>query len=414
VDQDASASREYRLLIALGVLVALVFLRAPGSSDVSIWLGWQERALNLGLLKGYKTRWVDYPPLSFTILWVTGKLSLLAGIKRHLGLKVMLLVFLLATLACAQAWRRNVRITAALLWLVIPDSVALGYLDVMYAPTLLGMVWAMHAGRSALALLLLACSCLLKWQPLLLAPFVVAHLVRQGALSSPRQAARVLWPTLGAVLAVVIIFNPGIFGAFGRALRHPTLSSNALNFQWILTYALRVRYPDTFEALQEGAVWRLRMPSPLDSGAIPWSSVALWAMRIPFFALYFFVLGVFARRPRRFEEFLSFSFVGYASYYTMATGVHENHLFPGCLIMLGLAALDLTRMSTYLLWTTIHNVNAFFFYGCAGEEPPWSRVVGVDLSLVLAAFNVLVFILLFLEYVWDEIRGQTHLGERPA
>jgi hypothetical protein len=413
MEQDGSTSREFRLMIVLGVLVALVFLRAPGSSDVSIWLGWQERALDLGLLKGYKTRWVDYPPLSFLLLWVMGKISYLADIKRHLGLKVMLLVFLLATLACAQAWHRNVRITTALLWLVIPDSVALGYLDVIYAPALLGMVWAMHAGRSALALLLLACSCLLKWQPLILAPFVVAYLVHRGEFSSPRRAARVLWPTLSAVLAVAIIFSPGFLGAFGRALRHPSLSSNALNFQWILTYALRVLYPDAFEALQEGAAWRVRLPSALDSGAIPWSSVALWAMRIPFFAVYFLVLGTFLRRPRRFEEFLSFSFVGYASYYTMATGVHENHLFPGCLIMLSLAALDISRMSTYLLWTTIHNVNEFFFYGCAGEEPPWSRVVGVDLSLLLAAFNVLVFIILFLEHVWDEIRGRTR-EERSA
>jgi hypothetical protein len=407
--EGGDADGDLKALIALGVIIAIVFLDVMGTTDVHIWVGWQQRALRFGLLDGYHTRWVDYPPLSFTLLWIAGKLSYLAGIPKHLGLKLMLLAFLLVTVALAQAWRRDWWITLALLWLAIPDSVALGYLDILYAPTLLAMVWALQSGRRALAPLLLACSCLMKWQPLILAPFLIVHLWRDGAMSTARQAARLLWPAVGAVLAVVVVFNEGIFGAFGRALTHPYLSANALNFQWILTGAVRIRHPEAFEGLLDGAVWPLTVPSELDR--LPWSSVALWSLRAPFFALYFFILAVFARHRRGLAEFLSFSFVGYACYFIMATGVHENHLFPGCLLLLGLGALEPSRMSTYLLWTTIHNLNCFFFYGCSGEEPRWLGDIGGGLSLLLAAFNVLVFVVLLLERVWDEMAGRRVSGQ---
>lgn len=390
----APGNREYAALAALGVLLAAVFLNAPGSSDMDIWMAWQRRVLRFGLVEGYERQAADYPPLSFVLLWLSGKLSGAVDITMRLGIKLFLFVFLLATVAVVHAWRREAKLTAALLWLAVPSSVALGYLDVWYAPLLLGAVWALSAGRTSLGVLLFACACAVKWQPLVLAPFLLVHLVRHGHLASAGKAARVLAPSLALVAGCLVVFGPEVFRAFGRALLHPNLSAQALNFHWVVTYLLRVLHPEAFGDLWDGVVWRLR----------PGSAVALWAMRLPFVVFYLSTLWVFARRARPVEELLSLSFVGYVSYFIFATGVHENHLFPACLIALALAGLQPGRLGAYLLWTTVANINIYFYYGVDGVEPTWRRVLGIDLSVLLAAANVLFFLVLFLERVWDEVR----------
>jgi hypothetical protein len=391
----AAAHRDYAALAALVVLLAVVFLNAPGSPDMDIWMAWQRRVLRFGLVDGYARQAADYPPLSFVLLWLAGKLAEAVGVTMRFGIKLVLLVFLLASLGVVHASLRSAKLTAAFLWLALPSSVALGYLDVWYAPMLLGAVWALRTGRPPLAVLLFTCACLVKWQPLVLAPFLLVHLARHGHLSSARASARVLMPSLALVAALLAVFGAEVFRAFARALLHPNLSAQALNFQWVITYLLRVFYPETFGELWDGVVWRLR----------PGTSSALWAMRIPFAVFYLSSLWVFARRARPIEELLSLSFVGYASYFMFATGVHENHLFPACLVAFALAGLQPGRLGAYLLWTTVANVNMYFYYGVDGIEPTWSRVLGIDLSVLLAAANVVLFLLLFLERVWDEARA---------
>ncbi len=384
-------------LLVLGVLAGLVLLRSYGTSDMDNWLLWQKRTLHDGLVRGYASQASDYPPLAFALLWLAGKVDRLVNIDHLLGIKASLFVFYLGAIATLLAWRRDLWLAVASIWLLLPNGIGLAYTDVHFAPILLGALWAFSLGSNGIGLFLYTTACLIKWQPLIVAPFVLIYLfAKRPRLSDRRAWARLLLPTLALLTFVGVVFGMESVRAFARAFgavsHHPNLSGNALNLHWVITWLVATVHPQTFGGLHDGMVWRIR------SGA----DAAQWWLRVPFAVCYLATLLAFARRRLSFADFLRLSFVGYVVYFMLNTGVHENHLYVPALLALTLTGIDRRFLPVFLLWTTYGNLNQFFFYGCDGREPSWSRVVGLDLSVAIACVGLVMFAALLLDEVWHQ------------
>src|SRR5438552_18616184 len=94
-----------------------------------------------------------------------------------LALKWSLFIFLLATAASFYWLSRNLILTAALEFSLIPNSVALGYLDIYFAPFLIAAFFCLQRGHFTIGVVLFAISCSIKWQPLLIAPFICIYVM---------------------------------------------------------------------------------------------------------------------------------------------------------------------------------------------------------------------------------------------
>src|SRR5262249_40600305 len=84
--------------------------------------------------------------------------------------------------------------------------------------------------------------------------------------------------------------------------------------------------------------------------------------------------------------------LGYLAYFTFNVGVHENHLFLPIILGLFLAAQNRSYLPLALATALIANLNLLVFYGIDGKGLPFDRVVGIDLSVVLAVLEVVFFL----------------------
>src|SRR5205085_6325742 len=162
---------------ALVNVIALSFFFSPGGGDVEIWNNWMREISDRGLVGGYISSDTDYPPLAFIILAAVVKCAAAFGASPFVVLKCSLFAFLLATAACFYWFTRNLVITAALELALILNSMALGYLDIFVAPFLIAGLFFLQRGNRNLGFLLFAISCLTKWQPLIIAPFVCLYVL---------------------------------------------------------------------------------------------------------------------------------------------------------------------------------------------------------------------------------------------
>src|SRR5712671_3866152 len=130
-----------------------------------------------GLIGGFVHSGTDYPPLSLIILAAVSRCADAFGITIFMALKCSLLIFLIATGASFYWFSRSLILTAALEFSLILNSVALGYLDIYFAPFLIAAFFCLQRGHFTIGVILFALSCSIKWQPLLLAPFICIYVM---------------------------------------------------------------------------------------------------------------------------------------------------------------------------------------------------------------------------------------------
>jgi hypothetical protein len=388
------------LLLGLTTAVALLFLNAKGTDDIKVWSRWIQEMQARGIIGGYASVAPDYPypPLSFVILWivanVAGKITALGwlSISEVTGIKLSLLLGLLLTTLVFYLITRNLLLTIAVQLALIPNSVDLAYLDIYFAPLLLGACWAAQRRRWPLFAVLFTLTCLVKWQPVILAPFFALYLLN---IRHPREWRAIPWrviltsvlvPAGGVALAVLAVFGTAVLAALQHAVSFPILSAQGLNFNWLLTGLLHVLDPAAYGPLVDGAIRPITLP--------PGSLVGLLA-KLLFFALYGGLLLRFLVAPKTYSNLLRYALLGYLAYFLFNTGVHENHLFPAILLTALLAALSATDLPLFLTWALIANLNPFLFYGIDGRALPFNRVIwGFDTSLLIAAASVALFLTL--------------------
>lgn len=369
-------------------LIAVSFFFSPGTGDVAIWETWMREISSYGVIGGFAHTGTDYPPFAFIILGAVVRCAQAFGVPEVLVLKCSLLLFLFATTACFYWFTRNLVLSAGLELTLVLNSVALGYLDIYFAPFLIAGLFLLGRQQFISGFLFYAVSCSIKWQPLIIAPFVCLY-VLNAATARPTGRTRIkslLAPFAVTALVVVIpifaVFSvPALFDSFRRAATyHRFLSGYALNLPWIETWALRFFQPEKYGALQNGAI----------DAFITREALIVWPNKILFYLSYAAVLFVFARQAKTFERLLVYSMLGYLAYFSFNTGVHENHLFLVCCLAWMLVFVEPTELVRCINFSLAANANLFLFFGVFGQRLN-PIIAGVDITLLFVLANLCLF-----------------------
>jgi hypothetical protein len=392
-------------------LIAVSLFFSPGTGDVATWETWIREMSAFGLVGGFVHSGTDYPPLSLIILETVSRCADLFGINVLLTLKCSLLIFLVATAATFYWFSRDLILTATLEFSLILNSVALGYLDIYFAPFLIAAFFFLQRGHFTIGVLMFAISCSIKWQPLLLAPFICVYVMTAASdgLSSRDKAFKRVLPFIIAALVValpmVVMFGAGaIINSLRRATTmHNFISGYALNFGWLHTWALHLLAPEKYGSLENGEIDLIQTRDAL----------VLLPERILFYASYFGILWAFVRNTKTFERLVPYSMLGYLSYFLFNTGVHENHLFPIACLAWILVFIDSKELIRAINFSIAANINLFLFAGVFGQGVR-CVIAGVDITLWFALANIGLFIGLLLHTFRTDHVGFRFWARQPA
>ena len=373
-------------LLINGLALSLVF--SPGTSDVEIWNNWMREISNSGVIGGYTHSDTDYPPLAFILLGAVSKFAAAFGVPQFLVLKFSLLLFLIATAASFYWFTRNLVLTAALEFALTLNSMGLAYLDIYFAPFLIAGLFLLQRGNLNLGFALFAISCAIKWQPLIVAPFVCLYVFsRAGERSNEKRdrfKARIVPFALVAAIALPIVFVFGwkIFDSLRRAMTyHIFLSAYGLNFSWIHTWILHLVQPEKYGALQNGGIGIFQTRDL-------W---VIWPEKSLFYISYAVIFLAFARQTKTFERLIVYSMLGYLAYFVFNTSVHENHLFLVCVLAWMLAFLQPDQLVRSINFSLAANANLFLFYGVFGDRSLPRVLAGFDITILFAVANLCLF-----------------------
>ena len=399
------------LLLVLTVILSLIMIRSPGTEDVTTFLYWTELVYQNGLVAGYSKIISDlhffYPPLSATILYIARAFGKALELSPLMSFKVTILTFQLLSTGVILLLSSSYWVAAALNASLLLSGVGLGYMDVCVAPFLILAFWAFQSRRDVLGAALFLIACLIKWQPLILIPFIGVYLFEISDLQSCLNAVRrpLFWH-LVILVALTIALLSWLFGlAPARALRYAMsegfLSGNALNVPWIAGYFYKLLFSSSFLMQNELS------PS--------WpTSIHLLPFRITFWVIFLVVVIRAMRVEKKFQYFLQFSIVGFLTYVMWNASVHENHLFVPVILAYMLMLHEYTPESRAItvVITAMFNVNLFIFYGVTGTQLQ-SRVLGIDLSVIVAMLYVVAWLVLA-AYAWRaaEPRKEAELSKK--
>jgi len=459
------------LLAALvfGTWVRLAFLPSAGSWDTEYWKAWMIRAVAQGTarvygdpgsvpaghflaqLSGREELWrierhgrefvVDYPPLAmalwrwswFAVRWAAPGLDLAETENAAVKLPAVLgdvgaVLVLLWTFGPSS--RRGVAL-AALYW-ALPiswlSSAVLGFLDGASAPlAAASLVFAGGAGGTegtgragraspVLAGVLLALACLVKPTAVVIAPAVAVAVMAAG---------KPLWRAIGAgAAAVALVSLPFVLaGSLAPAVVHvyrilfqQRLSGGYSNLWWIVGHLAMLR--EGTAELGGPVKYALLATVPFPART---AGAALFALAAVFVAL----------RHRRRAGPGPAALAGAAlflSYSMLAIGVHENHAHPLFLILLATGLGSPILKLTGALGSTSYVLNMLALSGIGrlyGQRylalEPFSRALlglrmalGLDLTLVLAAVNLAVFVALLVSLKKEMARLSSAVVDRAA
>jgi hypothetical protein len=422
--EDARFERQAAgLLLAVAMVLTVLLVWAPGTGDVQTFLGWTTLAQEHGLVRGYRVmvdRWPEtvlqphsdagggeYPPLGFTWLYVVATMADLIGTSHFAMFKIAILVCSFASTLTLWLCCRSLPLAAAFQGATVLVATGLGYMDVVAAPFLIGSLWAIRDERPVWGITLFILGSLIKWQLLLVGPFLLPHVLQISHWRSVGRAlSRPLFWQLIAVTAITSLMIGVVFGdsplrAFLYALRHPFLSGDALNVPWIATLLAHVLYSRAFSIGDE---------LPLAYASIS----VLLAFKLVFFTLLACILLRYLRVERSFANCLLFAVVGVVTYCVWSSAVHENHWFVALITAYLLAGFSGNGSARWIciLVSVMLNVNLFVFEGITGQAVV-RRNIGFDLSIVLAALYTGIWLIL-MRHAWAVQSVTSRVGQLTA
>jgi len=401
-----------RLTCFGGVLLfALGFFTYYGTGDVDRKLKWMGNVRAYGLIEAYQRIPDQYPPLTLTLLALMGHFGDALHLTDFVAFKLSLLVLFALTGAAFLWWRRDLPLAAALLLALLPNALALGYTDIYFAPTLVLTLWALQRRRFVAFSLLLAVTCLIKWQAAIIAPPLIIAAVRFAtseiepeedttrlrlSLASLRRLMAITLPGLVVTIGVIALFGEAVFVALAHGFGERFLSANALNAPWLLTQALHL-----------AAAYRHNGAAIDARQTIQTTDVRLTlGPKLLFAAFYLFALLRLWRGTRTFVVTLRWTLAAYLAYFAFNTGVHENHLFTAVILAAALASVGgAWEHGVFISVSLIANINLVLFYGLRGAPRLPPPLIGsLDWSVPLAGVAVTLVVVFFVVNVHAEQR----------
>ncbi len=391
-----SPSTALRICIALLLVVmGLVLMHHPGTSDVPIFLKWAETIKLKGAVKGYSSLNMDYPPLCSWLLARFYSMGMRLGFDGLISIKFSILVVLVGTTCLFGHLTRNFALAIFFYMSLVIGATSLGYVDIYFAPFLLGAFWALAKGRYELFAILYSLACMIKWQPVIIGPFLAMHCLRVF-ISNVRSRAdwlmlgrRCALPALAVLAPIFFIYQPQpiYHSLINTSYKNHFLSGFALNLQWIISHIMEILNPDEHGPLKFGHAHPMNSPSALFTTL----------NRLPFLLSYGFLLFRAWRSPLSVLHTLGWCLLGFLSYFFLNTGVHENHLFIPLLIVFFLSASGVLSVDVTIAMAIMMNLNQTLFYGFEGQRVSIPGVPGSqgDVLLVTSVINCVAFGVIF-------------------
>jgi hypothetical protein len=391
------------LLLGLVAAITFVFFRSQGTHDLNTWLTWGHHAYEHGIVEAYAMDGNLYPPFAEVLLWLSYVMAMLMGVAPVWMLKFSLLVFLLATTVIFYRWSNNdLAATLCFYAAMLLSSLGLAYLDIYFAPVLLLSLYRLQQGKITQFALFFMLACLIKFPPLLTAPFfivyIAAHYLRRQQLRRDLTflCRQILLPCFILLVPVMFLFGKSLIIALLKTGSTAWLSAWALNFNWIVTRIF----------LQNG--WGVASPTWYEASVAIMNPVpqnVLYLAKGLYLFFFSSTLIAFTLQKKTFANLLLFAVLGNFAYFMFYTGVHENHLFLASLLAAALFCVD--KKNRYLSFglLLISSLNMFFFYGASGSNsggflfhPDMSSQVysyWLDAPLLIACSNTIYFLVLW-------------------
>lgn len=326
-------------LYIIVIFVTALLFNSPGTGDVNSWIKVQEYMKQVGVIKTYGI-FTGYPPLSFTILSIA-------------HYKVLIVVSLLISTYMMYLWKKDYIFFYATFVLCC----ILGYIDIFYMPFLIGGLWFAEKKNIYGCVSLFTIALFIKWQPLIILPFVLIYCVG----TNYKNIIKVVIPMLLISFFIVQYFGyNSVKIGFDSQVSQAYLSGNALNLNWIITYIM----------------------SPTN-GEIKFIYSDITYPRLLFYFFYAITVVMFLISKKEFKDLLFYCMLGFMSYFMFNIAVHENHLF--------VAALFAVLLKEYIV-SVMFNLNMFIFYGVTGMGLGINRLVfGYDITLFISILYIFIF-----------------------
>ena len=354
VEQAPTSEREQRDrrarlaiagIIALGVLLRLIVLRAPGfPSDVATFQAWAERLADIGPQRFYEPGYFsDYPPAYLYVLWLLG--ALFDGEFLRLAVKAASIPadIAIAIAGATLVWRaagRERAMLAAALWMLAPGAIFAGpyWGQVDAVGTVPLMAALVMAGRG-------------RW-------------ATAGALAG---LAAMVKPQFGIALLIVLAAAAVVWIRCSKW--RPLLRSSAASGLVVLLLALPFRsgpgelidlvrsaagtYPYT--SLYAFNVWSIigDFWKPDDAFVIPGALMLVVGLGASCALVWW---------RRDVPTLLAAGALAAFAFYFLPTRAHERYLFPAFALLLPLAAIRARLLVPYVLLAISFALSLYFAF----------------------------------------------------
>jgi Gpi18-like mannosyltransferase len=339
-----------RILFIIILLIPILFFTSKGTADIDCWLTWVDSANLLGIIKGYSIADCN-PPLNYLLVVWSCKFAHFLGFSYFIGLKSLLYIFFLLAVFVFYRFSRDLLLTTFVALALILSSVALGYLDILFAPFLIASLFFLNRKQYFLSSVLYSLCCLVKFQPIIIAPFLFLYVANADKKTL---FTKIVVPAIAVTVFVVSVFHIGFYHSIYIALtKQSALSYGAFNFPYVIQY---------FTQFFRGVISfgeRVRFENFIDVHSSP----AFLLIKPFFFLVFFYILFLFFRKQKTFENLLIFSIIGYCAYFFLNTGVHENHLFTVVILSAILAVVNPAKRYLFVIFSIFFNLNLFLLYG---------------------------------------------------
>jgi hypothetical protein len=435
------------VLLIAGLALRVAALPLPGTEDVGVWKLWSYHASRdittmygvggdppvRGTLRfGRFVTTVDYPPVALYAMGLVGLVyratlptypddwRLTAAVKLPGLVAGALLTALLYLTAYRATGRQRVAELAALAcWLnpaTLLNGEILGYLDPLLMLPAVGALVLVHRQQFVWAGTVLSMAVLTKPQGILIVPACLLAITRLGGCSALRRAGA------GAVAMGAAIFLPFVLAgtlpnavnAFSSFARRDILSAYAANIWWIVNWLERARlmlpdvgFPDAYlrpvaRILALSSFLNLGWPNPRPYMALAIAIIVGWALWR-------------TRRSRDLGLHAAVAALTVHAYFTLAVGVHENHIMLAVPLLALAAAFHREFRGPFVLISVVAALGMNMFYGF-GRGMGWAiprTLTILDLSVVNASVNVGTFVWLIrcVGRVARAVEGTTTAGQ---
>lgn len=380
---------EHALNTATGVLItvflfffALIFYGNGGTEDLATFYKWLTHLIDNPLPQAYAESVSDYPPLFIFSFYPVAFLDPIIGLWAVIFLS-LLLNLLLAT-GLVYGMTRQTGIALALYFSSFLSTIILKYTDINFMPALLISLWALTHKRYLVFSVFFTLACMIKWQPLIIAPFLLVYILNESRRTADKLFERdfsnpfyvcVIGASIVLIATTAFFSLDSVTRSLFSLVNESRLSANALNLHWLTTAYLHITRPEQYGALVDG----------ISNYIYPGASFIVYA-KIPFVIFYLLTLYAFVRSQKTLDDLYRFMLAGFFTYFMLNTGVHENHLYLAMMLALLLAARQKRYLPVAGLMILAMNINLLLFQGLGRfNNMGIVRNIGFDITLLLAA-----------------------------